>query len=69
MVLKKMLKQASSHSRSEILIGVGTPFACEAPHFIRVLLDILGNVYNRLPSWVQLTIGGLLAWKDPLRFP
>ena len=69
MVLKKVLKQAGGHGHSEILIGVGTPFACETPHFIRVLLDMLRNLYDRLPARVQLVLGRFLASENPLRFP
>jgi len=67
--LKEVLKQAGGDSRPEVRIGVGTPFPCEAPHFIRVLLDILGNFYDRLPARVQLAFGGFLPWKNSLRFP
>ena len=69
MTLKKVLKQAGGHSHPEILIRVRTPFACETPHLIRVLLDMLGNVYDRLPARVQPAIGGFLSWENPLRFP
>jgi hypothetical protein len=69
MVLQKVLKQAGGHSHPEILIRVSTPLARKAPHFVWVLLDVLGNVYNRLPTRVQLALGHFLAWEDPLRFP
>ena len=69
MVLKKVLQQAGGHSHPEIRIGVGTPLSCETPHFIRVLPDILGNVYDRLPARVQLVLGSFLPGENPLRFP
>jgi hypothetical protein len=69
MVLKKVLKEAGGDSHPKVLIGVGTPFAREAPHFIRVLLDMLGNVYDRLPSRVQLVLGSFLPGEYPLSFP
>jgi hypothetical protein len=69
MALQQVLKQAGGHGHPEILIRVGTPFACKAPHFVWVLLDVLGNVYNRLPPRVQFALGGFRAWENPLRFP
>ena len=69
MVLKKVLQQAGGDRRPEIRIGVGSPSSCEAPDFIRVPWNMLGNVYDRLPARVQLALGRFLTWEHPLRFP
>ena len=67
-MLKKVLKQACGHSRAEVRISVGTPFPREAPHFIRVRLDVFSNANDGLPAGVQLALGGFLARKNPLCF-
>ena len=68
-VFKKVLKQARGDSRPEVRVGVSRPFAREAPNFLRVPLDMIGNANDRLPALIQLTFMGLPAWKDSLRFP
>jgi hypothetical protein len=69
MVLEKVLKQAGRHSRPQVRICVRTPLASEAPDLIRMLRDMLGHIDHRLPARVPIAVRGLLAWKDPLRFP
>jgi hypothetical protein len=66
-VLKQVLKQAGSNSHPQVGIRVGTPFAGKAPHFIRLLLNVLADVYDRLPSRIKRARGSLLAWENPLR--
>ena len=68
-MLKKVLKQACGDSRPEVRIGVGTPFPYELPNLLRVLPDMLGNVYDRLPARVQLVLGSFLPGENPLSFP
>ncbi len=69
MVLKQVFKQAGRHSHPQVRICVSTPFPRKAPNLVRVLLDVLSNVYECLPSRVWLPFGGFLAWQDLLRFP
>jgi hypothetical protein len=66
MILKQVLKQARGHCRPQVRIDMCTPFPCEAPDFIRVLLDMIGYTDDRLPARVQLAIGGFLAGQNTL---
>src|SRR5438874_12969648 len=68
MVLQKVLKQARGHSRAEICIGMRPPFPSEAPHFVRVMLDMIRNADDRLPTRIQLALGSFRAWENLLRF-
>ena len=49
MVLQQMLKQAGGHGCAEVGVGVGTPFPCEAPYLLRVLLNVIFNTDDCLP--------------------
>ena len=47
-----MLKQAGSYGCAEIGVRVDTPLSCEAPHFLRVALDVIFNLEDGLPPWI-----------------
>ena len=68
MVLKQVLKQAGGYRHPEVLIGMGTAFACETPHFVGVLLDMVGNIYDRLPARVQPVSRRFLTRENLLGF-
>jgi len=65
---EQVLKQAGSNGRAEVGVSVGAPLPCEAPYFFRVLLDIILNTEDRLPSWIRLAVGRHLSWENPLCF-
>ena len=65
---EQVLKQAGSNGRAEVGVSVDAPLPCEAPYFFRVLLDIILNTEDRLPSWIRLAVGRHLSWENPLCF-
>jgi hypothetical protein len=51
-VLKQMFKQTGGHACAEVGLGVGAPLSREAPNLIRVLLVVILNADDGLPTWV-----------------
>jgi hypothetical protein len=49
MTRQQVLKQAGSYGCAEIGVRVDTPLPCEAPYFLRVLLDVIFNPEDGLP--------------------
>lgn len=68
MMLEQVLKQARGDCHPNVRVSVGSPLACEAPHPIRVPLDVLGNSNDGLPAGIQFAVAGLLARKNALSF-
>ena len=68
MVLEEVLKQARSNRCPDVRIRVGSPLACETPHLIWVLFNVLSNSDDRLPAGIEISIAGLLARQNALRF-
>jgi len=68
MTLKQVLKQTRGNCCPKICIGVCAPLPRELPNFIGVPLDMLGDLDDRLPTRIALSIGGFRPWKNALSF-